>query len=388
MRFTKGAELSLAGLGAAALMLCTVSVPVSFAATAPSTAAEPSVELSETQIQAIKVEPAGEHAFPQVQRAVGSIDFNQELLTQVFTPYQGRILKAFASVGDAVKKDQTLFTIDSPDLLQAESTLIAAAGVLDLTSKTLERLRNLFKQSAAAQKDYEQAISDQQSAEGAYRAGRAAVKVFGKTDAEIDRMVSERKVDPALVVPCPITGLITARNASPGLFVQPANLPAVYIVADISTMWMLANVPERDAPELKIGQEVSAVVDSLPGKTFHGKIVTIGASVDPNTRRVLVRSEIANPDFELRAGMFANFVITLAPPKLALAVPQDAVVREGDGTMTVWVTSDRRKFTKRIVKVGLTHMGFAEIREGLKPGELLATEGSLFIANQYANAGR
>lgn len=102
----------------------------------------------------------------------------------------------------------------------------------------------------------------------------------------------------------------------------------------------------------------------------------------------MVRSEIANPDFELRAGMFANFVITLAPPKLALAVPQDAVVREGDGTMTVWVTSDRRKFTKRIVKVGLTHMGFAEIREGLKPGELLATEGSLFIANQYANAGR
>ena len=125
-------------------------------------------------------------------------------------------------------------------------------------------------------------------------------------------------------MPSPIAGLITARNAAPGLFVQPANPPPVYIVADTSTMWMLANVPEKDAPELKVGQEVQASVASLPGKTFRGKIVTIGAKVDPNTRRVLVRSEIANPDGELRAGLFANFTITLAPPKRALAVPQTA----------------------------------------------------------------
>ena len=108
--------------------------------------------------------------------------------------------------------------------------------------------------------------------------------------------------------------------------------------------------------------------------------------MDPNTRRVLVRSEIANPNNELRAGMFANFTITVAPPKTALAVPQEAVVREGDGTMTVWVTGDRRKFVKRIVKTGLTRDGFTEIADGLKPGELVATGGSLFIANQYSIA--
>jgi membrane fusion protein, heavy metal efflux system len=350
--------------------------------------AEPTVELSETQLKAIKVEPAGEHAFPQIKKALGSIDFNQELLTQVFTPYQGRILKAFPSTGDTLKKDQILFTIDSPDLLQAESTLIASAGVLDLTAKTLERQKNLFRQNAAAQKDYEQAGSDQQSAEGAYRAARAAVKVFGKTEAEIDKIVADRKVDSALVVPSPIGGLITSRNASPGLLVQPGSPPPVYIVADTSTMWMLANVPERDAPHLKVGQQLSATVDSLPGKAFQGKIVTIGANVDPNTRRVLVRSEIANPNGELLAGMFANFAITVAPPKTALAVPQDAAVREGDGTMTVWVTSDGREFTKRVVKTGQAYGGFIEILQGLKRGELIATEGSLFIANQYATAGR
>ncbi len=349
---------------------------------------EPVVELSETQVKAIKSEPAGFYEFPQVQQSVGTIDFNQELLTQIFTPYQGRILKAFASTGDRVKKDDTLFTVDSPDLVQAESTLIATAGVLELTGKALERQKNLFRQNASAQKDYEQAISDQQSADGAYNAARAAVKVFGKTEAEIGKIVAERKIDPALVVPCPISGLITARNAAPGLFVQPDNPPPVYIVADTSIMWMLANVAEKDSPALKAGQAVRATVSSLPGRVFLGKIVTIGATVDPNTRRVLVRSEIADPNFELRGGMFANFEITIAPPRKSLAVPQDGVVREGDGTMTVWVTTDRRKFMKRIVKTGLISEGMTEIVQGLQPGELVATDGSLFIANQSANAGQ
>jgi cobalt-zinc-cadmium efflux system membrane fusion protein len=373
--------------GGLLLAAATAQAEAAAAAEAAAPPSEPAIELSESQAKAIKVEPAGEHLFPQEQQAVGNIDFNQELLTQVFTPYQGRILKAFASVGERVAKDQVLFTIDSPDLVQAESTLIAAAGVIELTSKVLERQANLYKQSAAAQKDYEQSVSDQQAAEGAYHAARAAVKVFGKSEAEIDKIVSSRKIDPALVVPSPISGLITARNASPGLLVQPGNPPPVYIVADTSTMWMLANVAERDSPNLKTGQEVSVSVASLPGRVFQGKIVTIGASVDPNTRRVLIRSEIADPDNELRAGMFAAFTITIGQPKRALAVPQDGVVREGDGSMTVWVTTGGHKYTKRAVKTGLAHEGFVEIQEGLSPGELVATDGSLFIANQFTNAG-
>lgn len=355
-------------------------------ATGAETLSDPTVELSDTQLKTIKVEAAGEHVFSQEQQAVGTIDFNQELLTQVFTPYQGRILKAFASVGDQVKKDQVLFTIDSPDLVQAESTLISASGVLELTSKNLERQRNLYRQSAAAQKDFEQAVSDQQAGEGAYKAARAAVRVFGKSDAEIDKIVSDRKIDAALVIPSPISGLITARNAAPGFFAQPGSPPAIYTVADTSTMWMFANVPEKDAPNLQVGQEVKATIAALPGRVFPGKIATIGANVDPNTRRVLVRSEIADPKYELRAGMFANFVITIAPPKKTVAVPLDGVVREGDGTMTVWIAADRHTFKKQIVKIGLIRDGYAEITDGLQLGQLVATDGSLFISNQYVNA--
>jgi cobalt-zinc-cadmium efflux system membrane fusion protein len=186
-------------------------------------------------------------------------------------------------------------------------------------------------------------------------------------------------------VQSPISGRITARNAAPGLFVQPGNAPAPFSVADISTMWMLANVPEADSPAFKVGQEVKVKVLAFPDHVFDGKITTISSTVDPITHRVWLRSEVADPQHELRAGMFATFVIETAAPIRATAVPLNAVVREGDGTMTVWVTAERRRFTRRAVKVGLQHDGFRQILEGLQPGELIATDGALFLSNALAN---
>jgi membrane fusion protein, heavy metal efflux system len=214
------------------------------------------------------------------------------------------------------------------------------------------------------------------------------VRIFGKSEAEMDRIVDERKVDPILVVPTPISGRITARNASPGLLVQPGVQPSPFVVADISTMWMLANVTESDSPVFNLGQDVKVSVMAYPGRVFKGRISTIGATVDPTTHRVLVRSEIDDPKHELRSGMFANFVIRTGEPVRAVAVPVDGVVREGDGTMTVWVTADRRRFTMRTVKAGLLRDGYYQILEGLQSGELVATEGALFLSNALAIAAR
>jgi len=289
-------------------------------------------------------------------------------------------------VGDDVKKGQTLFTIDSPDLLQAESTLIAAAGVLELTTRNLARLKELYQSRAVSQKDLEQAVSDQQTAEGNLRAARDAVRIFGKVDAEIDGIISKRLADPTLIVPSPIDGRITTRNAAPGLFVQPGGTPAPFSVANVSTMWMLANVAESDSPALRVGQEVKVSVAAFPGEVFEGRVSTVGSMVDPNTRRVLVRSELTDPLHELRAGMFANFVIRTGEPMRSPGVPLDGVVREGDGTMTVWVTTDRRRFTKRTVKIGLEHNGYRQILEGLQPSELVATDGAIFLSNMLATA--
>src|SRR5260370_24061863 len=189
----------------------------------PAARERDSVDLSDAQLAYVKVEPVEERDFPVEKETVGSIDFNEEMAGQVFTPYPGRIIALFASVGDDVKKGQTLFTIDSPDLLQAESTLIAASGVLELTTRNLARLKELYTTRAVSQRDLDQGISDQQTAEGNVRAARDAVRLFGKTDAEIDRIVADRRADSTLVVPCPVDGRITARNAASGLYVQPGS---------------------------------------------------------------------------------------------------------------------------------------------------------------------
>jgi membrane fusion protein, heavy metal efflux system len=344
------------------------------------------LELSESQLAAVKVEPVELRAFPVEKEAVGSIDFNEDMATQVFTPYQGKIISLFAEVGSDVKKGQTLFTIDSPDLLAAESNLIAAAGVLDLTSRNLARLQELYKTRAVSQAQLEQAISDQQTAEGNLRAGRDAVRIFGKSDVEIDKIVADRLADPTLVVASPIDGRITQRNAAPGLLVQPGNPPPPFVVADVNTMWMLANVAETDSPAFRVGQPLQVKISAFPGRVFEGKVTTVGAIVDPNTRRVLVRSEIKDPRHELRSGMFANFVIGVGTPVRSPAVPINGVVREGDGTQTVWVTSDRRRFTQRTVKIGIQRYGYRQILDGVQAGELVATDGAIFLSNMLAIA--
>jgi membrane fusion protein, heavy metal efflux system len=349
---------------------------------APAPKPDPdTVELSDAQLGSINVGAVSEHAFPLEREAVGSIDFNENMSVQVFPPYQGRIVRLFAKIGDNVSAGQPLLTIESPDLIQADSNLIAAAGVLDLTVHALERAKRLYEVQGIAEKDLQQAISDQQTAEGALRAARNAVVVFGKSESEIDRMVKTRTVDPFLVMPSPIKGRITARTAAPGDFVQPGSLPAPYSVADISRIWLNASVAESDMPLVHIGQQIRAAVMAFPGRTFDGEISTVGATVDPQLHRGLIRAEIEDPRHELLPGMFASFVIITGAPVSGLAVPVEGVVREGDGSMTVWLTTDRHHFTRRTVKVGLQHAGYRQILEGVRPGEQIVTKGAVFLDN-------
>jgi membrane fusion protein, heavy metal efflux system len=341
-----------------------------------------SVDLSEKQAASLKIGTVASHDFAVLKTAVGTIDFNEDLLVQVFSQYPGKILKANYNIGDDVKVGDILFTIDSPDLLQAESTLLAAAGVLDLQKKTLARLVNLLKSGGSAQKDVDQSTSDEQTAEGNFKAARDAVRIFGKTDAEIDQVVEMRKVDSTLLVPSPISGRIVARSAAPGLLVQPGNPPAPYSVADLSTMWMLANVVETDAPAYKLGQDVEVRVPAYPDKVFKGHVTALGAMIDPNSHRQLVRSQIDDPEHLLRSGMYASFVIRVGEAMHSLAVPENGVVREGDATMSVWVTSDSRHFTKRTVTTGIAQDGWTQIRSGLSPNETVVMDGAVFLSNK------
>ncbi|MGA8899238.1 efflux RND transporter periplasmic adaptor subunit [Bradyrhizobium sp.] len=343
---------------------------------------EQSVDLSEKQAAALKIGAVESRNFALFKTAVGTIDFNEDLLVQVFSQYPGKILKANYNIGDDVKAGDILFTIDSPDLLQAESTLLASAGVLELQKRTLARALNLLKAGGSAQREVDQSTSDEQTAEGNFKAARDAVRIFGKTDAEIDQVVEKRHVDSTLLVPSPISGRIVARSAAPGLLVQPGNAPAPYSVADLATMWMLANVVETDAPAYKLGQDVEVRVPAYPDKVFKGHVTALGAMIDPNSHRQLVRSQIDDPEHLLRSGMFASFVIRVGDPVSSLAMPANGIAREGDGTMTVWVTSDSRHFIKRTVKTGLAQDGWTQILSGLEPNDTVVMDGAVFLSNK------
>jgi cobalt-zinc-cadmium efflux system membrane fusion protein len=346
-----------------------------------SSPSEATLDLSPSQLNSIKIEPVGSYLFPVEKEAVGNIDFADDLSVQVFPAYQGTIIKSFVELGVSVRKDQPLYTIKSPDLIQAESNLIGAAATFDLTNKELARVQGL---GGIAEREKEQAISDQQTAEGALKAARDAVLVFGKTDAEIDQMIASRRTDAALVVRSPISGKITAFNGPPGLLVQPGNLPAPYSVADVTIKWMLANVSESELSFFHLGQPVQVKVMAYPGRVFKGKVSKIYATVDPNTHRVTIRSEIADPHDELRPGMLANFVIQVHDPVEATAIPANGVVREADGTMTAWVTTDRHRFVQRIIRVGLRKDDRVQVLDGLQRGELVVADDAVFLSNMLS----
>lgn len=358
--------------------------PPARSGTTPAELAAQSVKLSPAQAAAIKTGPVAYRDFQVEKTAVGSINFNQDKSVQVFTPYQGRIIALNAKLGDAVMAGVTLFTIDSPDLLSAESTLIQDAGVLQLTSRVLARAQKLVKAGGGAEKDLEQAISDQQTADGNFKAARDAVRIFGKNDAEIDRIVADRRVDSSLIIPSPITGVVTARNAAPGLFAQPGTAPAPFTVSDISTMWMDSYIVESEITSIALGQDVEARVLAYPDKIFEGKVTALGASVDSATRRLLVRSEIKDPEHLLRPGMFAAFVIRAGKPLHSLAIPLGGIVREGDGTMSAWVTKDGSVFTRRTVRTGLQQDSYDQILDGVQAGEMAVTDGAIFLSNMLA----
>jgi cobalt-zinc-cadmium efflux system membrane fusion protein len=392
-RFIAVAAITIAGLIAAYAYLASplsVEGPSAHAAS-PNTAdplAADSIDLKEEELKTIKVEEIGDRVFSITRETVGNIDFNQDNSLQVFASYPGRITKLLAKAGDDVRKGQELFYIDSPDLTTAEGTLIQTAAQLELTTKALKRAQELFASKGAAQKDVEQATSDHKTAEGNHQAARNAVRIFGKADAEMNQVIATHRIDSQMPVPSPMDGRVTARNAAVGLYVQPGNAPAPYTVSDISTMWMLANVPEADIPLLRLGQEVDVKVMAFRDRIFAGKIVNIGASVDPGTHRIQVRSEVADPRHELRAQMFATFVIRTGEEVRSPAIPEGGVVREGDGTMTAWVTSDGHRFTKRSIKIGLQQDGFDQVLDGLKPGERVATDGAVFLSNALTTASR
>jgi cobalt-zinc-cadmium efflux system membrane fusion protein len=353
-----------------------------------------SLTLDESQMQSIKLAPATTQAFRAEKVATGKIAFNEEFMTPVFSPYTGRVVRLLAKPGDFIKQGSPLFEIDTPDLAQAESDLIAASigiaksnAVLELARRTEQRQHRLYVNKAVALKDWEQAESDMKSAErdvhsaeAARGAARSRLRVFGKTDEEIAKIETERQLDRLTKVLAPISGTITARKVGPGQYVKPDSPDPLFTVANLSTVWLLADVYESDAPLLKVGQPVEVRVTAYPDEVFTARVAYISPSVDPTTHRVAVRGVIENRGQRLKPDMFASFRIVTNSEIQSLAVPLSAIIREG-GKASVWVIQDTNRFARREVTAGIEQQGYVQILSGLQQGDIVVSEGSLFISN-------
>jgi membrane fusion protein, heavy metal efflux system len=251
-----------------------------------------------------------------------------------------------------VVESETVGTVsfdEDPAVIQAESTLISAAANLEMNRKELLRVQTLGEVNGIAPKELEGAVAARQTASAALKAARDALRPLGKTDAEIDRMVATGQFD------------------SPG--------------TGAHATWVLANVPETDSPRVRAGQRVSVKVPAYSDREYIGRVAKVYSTIDPNTHRLTVRARVEDPKGDLRPGMLATIIIRTSDPVESLAVPTNAVVREGDGSMITWVTTDQRHFAERPLTLGLQREGRYQVLSGLKANELAVTEGGVFLSN-------
>lgn len=327
------------------------------------------------------------HAFTNVRHSIGVIDFNQDRTSKVFSPYQGRVSQVLVKAGDDVKAGQVLYTVAVPDMAQAASTLISASATLRNANETLKRAETLAKDNSIPQKEYLQAQADQQSAKAAYDAARQNLRLFDLSEADVGKIERDRKIGLEFAVKSPIAGRVTQRAAQPGQLVQPGTDPAPMVISDMRTLWMVASVPESEFSQYRLGQPVQVHVSAWPGKNFEGKVSYVGDSVDADSRRFVVRAEVADPEHVLRPQMTADFNITVAAAEDSLAVPAQAVVREGNGLDVVWLAMGKDAkgplFTKTTVVRGKTADGWVQIEQGLRNDQLIARKNALFLSSLY-----
>jgi len=354
------------------------------------------VRVSQDQLHQLEIIPVKPHKFRVYKVAVGQIAFNEDASTVVQTPFTGRVTRVIAKIGDVVKPGDPLFEVDSPEVVQAQTDLISALHALEKARTSLqvaqrqaERTARLLGDKAISMREAEQARNDQaiaesdlKTAEGTLHSARNRLRVFiGRDQAEVDRLERERIINPLVTVNSPIEGTVVARKVGPGQYVRADIADSLYGIANLSTMWLKANVPEVDIPHISVGQEVEVKVTALPERVFYAQVVAIGAASDASTRRVVVRSEIPNPGHVLKSEMFASFRIATNAGEDAPAIPSEAVIWEGEQAV-VWIEREPMVLQRRKVKVGMEQDGRLQIRDGLKSGDLVVSRGAIFVQNE------
>ena len=346
----------------------------------------------------LKVINVETRAFRSEQITDGNIAINDDTTTPVFSPYSGRVTRVIAKLGDKVKTGEPLMAVQATEVVQAQNDLVAALATMNTARSQLrlaeaneKRQHELYLARSGALKDWLQSQAELSTAQNALRsaetaraAARNRLRILGKSAAEIaaqEDSPNTQQMNPEAIVRAPIAGTVVQRQVGLGQYIASAANGAsnpVYSIGNLATVWLIANVRETDARTVGIGQPVEVRVLAYPGRVFKARLTWIAPSIDATTRRLPVRAEVENPDGALKPMMFASYSIITGGEVAAPAVPQSAVIYEGESAR-VWVALDDGSVAARAITVGRTNDSMVEVTQGLAAGEKIIASGTLFI---------
>jgi membrane fusion protein, heavy metal efflux system len=310
----------------------------------------------------------------------GKIQFDEERLVRVNAPLTGRVVEVLARSGDAVEPGHRLLLLDSPDLGAAKSDYAKAVSDLERSEKALNLARDLFEVKAISEREIRDAENDYRKAAAEKERAASRLLALGLPQAQLKNVASREDTSTQIVVRAPRGGVIVERNVTPGQAVTfgqsdtPTNL---FIIADLSSMWVVADVYEPDVPKVRLGQVVTITLPCCPGERFEGKVTYISDSVDPQTRTVKVRAVVSNRARQLKAEMFVKVAIETGSSTV-LAIPPSAVQFE-EGQPFVVIDKGNGGYERRPVKLGNDLDGIVEVLAGITPQDRIVSTGSILL---------
>jgi len=382
------------------LTLLSATVQVGCNRTPPAKSANSSPTPAPAQNSAVETEIVSPQSIAGVIPATGKILVPENGVAMIGPVNQGRIVRLYAGQGTKVRKGQKLAELESADIDQAEADYLKAladyenalrssAAEVKLAQQSYDRNKQLYEQKITAGKNLQSAEHDLEVAKAAGEnsvngtkaalvAARRKLLLLGLNDATIDSLAKKTDLAATFSLNSPIDGIVVERNATVGASVgTDANL---FKIINLSRVWIDADVFEKDLPRVRTGQEVKLTVTAFPGSTFSGRVILINSVVDPETRTVKVRTEVANPDGRLKPDMFANVQIVTELNRAAISIPQSAVLND-EGKTIVFVAAGNG-YQKRQVQAGIQNNDRVEIVDGLTAGDKVVVKGNYLLLEQ------
>ena len=327
----------------------------------------------------VRIEPVRAAPERLTVRTSGKAGFDQEHLSYVSSPLVGRIVDIRARLGEHVEAGHVLAVIDSPDLGSASSEFIKARADLILAQRSKELAQQLWAAKATARKDVQKAEDEYVKAKTDLRRTRERLLSLGVPEAEIDRPLDALHVRSQFNLTAPISGTVVERNVTLGQIVGGDPAQRLYVVADLTMLWVTADIYEKDLPLIHGGENVGVQAAAWPHEQFQGRIDYVGDTVDPNTRTVKVRLSVDNRRLLLKPEMFVTASIRTGGTATMLTVPLAAVHGEGSEQPYVFAVLDDARFERRPVTLGAKSEDRVAITAGLTAQDRVVTEGSILL---------